>query len=142
MLVSTLFALLGLGALCWIVFNLAVYALPFAVGLTTAMYLYAAEQGVFLSIMAGLSVGCFIAVLWELAFGRVRSLPLRVALAFIYAVPAGIAGFHTSKALATFADATPIVSAALGWVGAFAVAGTALARISGWRRDTVDSSTA
>ena len=40
MFFSTLFALFGLGALCWILINLAVYALPFAIGLTSGMYLY------------------------------------------------------------------------------------------------------
>lgn len=35
MFFSTLFALFGVGALCWILFNLAVYALPFAIGLTS-----------------------------------------------------------------------------------------------------------
>ena len=39
MFFSTLFTLFGLGALCWILFNLAVYALPFAIGLTSGMYL-------------------------------------------------------------------------------------------------------
>jgi len=38
MFFSTLFTLFGLGALCWILFNLAVYALPFAIGLTSGMY--------------------------------------------------------------------------------------------------------
>ena len=52
MFFSTLFTLFGLGALCWIMFNLAVYALPFAIGLTSGMYLYECGQGVFLSIIA------------------------------------------------------------------------------------------
>jgi hypothetical protein len=105
MFFSTLFTLFGLGALCWILFNLAVYALPFAIGLTSGMYLYETGQGVFLSIIAGLFIGGFVAALGEFAFDRIRSVPLKLAIGLIYAVPAGIAGFHAAKGLAEFGSA-------------------------------------
>ena len=72
MFFSTLFTLFGPGALCWILFNLAVYALPFAIGLSSGMYLHETGQGVFLSIIAGLFIGGFIAALGEFAFDRIR----------------------------------------------------------------------
>ena len=105
MFFSTLFTLFGLGALCWILFNLAVYALPFAIGLTSGMYLYETGQGVFLSIIAGLFIGGFVAALGEFAFDRIRWAPLKLAIGLIYAVPAGIAGFHAAKGLAEFGSA-------------------------------------
>lgn len=79
MFFSTLFALFGLGALCWILFNLAVYALPFAIGLTSGIYLYETGQGVFLSIMAGLFIGGLVAALGEFAFDRIRWSPKPLA---------------------------------------------------------------
>ena len=134
MFFSTLFTLFGLGALCWILFNLAVYALPFAIGLTSGMYLYEAGQGVFLSIIAGLFIGGFIAALGEFAFDRIRSVPLKLAIGLIYAVPAGIAGFHAAKGLAEFgsASASAVAITILSWLGALIVGGTAWARVSGW----------
>ena len=78
MFFSTLFTLFGLGALCWIMFNLAVYALPFAIGLTSGMYLYETGQGVFLSIIAGLFIGGFVAALGEFAFDRICWAPLKL----------------------------------------------------------------
>ena len=105
MFFSTLFTLFGLGALCWILFNLAVYALPFAIGLTSGMYLHETGQGVFLSIIAGLFIGGFVAALGEFAFDRIRWAPLKLAIGLIYAVPAGIAGFHAAKGLAEFGSA-------------------------------------
>jgi hypothetical protein len=105
MFFSTLFTLFGLGALCWILFNLAVYALPFAIGLTSGMYLYETGQGVFMSIIAGLFIGGFVAALGEFAFDRIRWVPLKLAIGLTYAVPAGIAGFHAAKGLAEFGSA-------------------------------------
>lgn len=132
MLVSTLFTLFGLGALCWILFNLAVYALPFAIGLTSGMYLYETGQGVFLSIIAGLFIGGFIAALGEFAFERIRSIPIKLAIGLIYAIPAGIAGFHAAKGLAEFGSAGAATITLLSWLGALVVGGTAWARVSGW----------
>lgn len=132
MFFSTLSTLFGLGALCWIMFNLAFYALPFAIGLTSGMYLYEAGQGVFLSIIAGLFIGGFIAALGEFAFDRIRSVPLKLAIGLIYAVPAGIAGFHAAKGLAEFGSASAVAITILSWLGALVVGGTAWARVSGW----------
>jgi len=132
MLVSTLFTLFGLGAICWILFNLAVYALPFAIGLTSGMYLYETGQGVFLSIIAGLFIGGFISALGEFAFDRIRSIPIKLAIGLIYAIPAGIAGFHAAKGLAEFGSAGAATITLLSWLGALVVGGTAWARVSGW----------
>ena len=132
MFFSTLVTLFGLGALCWILFNLAVYALPFAIGLISGMYLYEAGQGVFLSIIAGLFIGGFIAALGEFAFDRIRSIPLKLAIGLIYAFPAGITGFHAAKGLAEFGNASAVAITILSWLGALVVGGTAWARVSGW----------
>jgi hypothetical protein len=132
MFFSTLFALFGLGALCWILFNLTVYALPFAIGLTSGMYLYETGQGVFLSIVAGLFTGGLVAAVGEFTFARIRSVPLKLAIGLIYAVPAGIAGFHAAKGFAEFGSAGPFTITILSWFGALVVGGTAWARVSGW----------
>ena len=136
MFFSTLFALFGLGALCWILFNLAVYALPFAIGLTSGMYLFETGQGVFLSIIAGLFIGGFVAALGEFAFDRIRWAPLKLAIGLIYAVPAGIAGFHAAKGFAEFGSAGSVTITILSWFGALVVGGTAWARVSGWSEAT------
>ncbi|MEM9813418.1 MAG: hypothetical protein AAF913_12165 [Pseudomonadota bacterium] len=132
MFFSNLFALFGLGALCWILFNLAVYALPFAIGLTSGMYLYETGQGVFLSIIAGLFIGALVAAFGEFAFDRIRSAPLKLAIGLIYAVPAGIAGFHAAKVFAEVGSEGSVTITILSWFGALVVGGTAWARVSGW----------
>ncbi|MEM7730537.1 MAG: hypothetical protein AAF311_14925 [Pseudomonadota bacterium] len=132
MFFSTLFALFGLGALCWILFNLAVYALPFAIGLTSSVYLYETGQGVFLSILAGFFIGGLAAALGEFAFDRIRSVPFRLVIGLIYAVPAAIAGFHAAKGFAEIGSAGSFTITIQSWFGALVVGGTAWARMSGW----------
>ncbi len=132
MLASTLFTVLGLGVLCWIVFNLAVHALPFAIGLASGLYLYEAGQGVFLSITAGLFIGGFVAAIGEITFERIRSAPLKLTIGLMYTVPAGIAGFHAAKGFAEFGSAGVVNVTILSWLGALVVGGTAWARVSGW----------
>ncbi|WP_224817160.1 hypothetical protein [Hasllibacter sp. MH4015] len=102
MLASTFLSLFGLGVLGWIAFNLAVYALPFAIGLTSGFCVYETGNGVFLSILVGVLFGGIAVVIGELAFERVRGPILRMVIGVIYAVPAGIAGFHAAKGLSSF----------------------------------------
>jgi len=132
MLASTIFAIFSLGALCWIVFNLAVYALPFAIGLTSGVYLYEAGLGVFLSLIAGLFVGGLLVALGEVTFERIRSTPLKIAIGLIYAIPAGIAGFHATKGFAGLGGSGETTIFVLSWLGALIVSGTAWARVTGW----------
>lgn len=130
MVVTTALGILGFGAALWILFNLAVYALPFAIGLTTAMHLLEAEQGVVLSLGAGLFAGAATLVVGEFTFARVRSVPIRLVIASAYAGPAGIAGFHAAKGLAELAGAGPLPATLLSWLGALIIGATAWTRIT------------
>lgn len=130
MVVTTALGILGFGAALWILFTLAIYALPFAIGLTTAMHLLDADQGVVLSLGAGLLAGAATLVVGELAFARVRSVPIRFAIASVYALPAGLAGFHAANGIAELAGAGPLPATLLSGLGALAIGGTAWTRIT------------
>jgi hypothetical protein len=132
MIASTFLALFGLGVLGWIAFNLAVYALPFAIGLTSGFFIYETGIGGYLSFLVGLLVGAIAVVLGELAFERVRFPLFRVAIGLIYAVPAGIVGFHAAKGLSSLGGTSDTTITLLLWLGALIVGGVAWARVSGW----------
>lgn len=132
MLASTLLALFGLGVLGRIVFNLAVYALPFAIGLTSGLYIYETGNGVLLSLLAGLLVGGIAVVLGELAFERLRIPILRIVIGLIYAAPAGIAGFNVVKGVSSLGFNGDTTITLFSWIGALIVGGAAWARVSGW----------
>lgn len=74
-------------------FNLAIYALPFMVGLSAAQYVWGAGGGILLSGFAALgaalvSIGLVIAVL-----GFAKNPALRLVALAVFAVPAIIAGY-------------------------------------------------
>ena len=132
MLVSALFTVFGLGVLCWLLFTLAVHALPFWVGLSAALWLHAAEQGLLVAILGGIAVAGGVAALGEIAFARLRSVPLRLAVGLVYAVPAGLAGFRATKGLSALSGAGETASLVLAVFGALVIGATAWARIAGW----------
>ena len=131
MVASTLFTVFGLGALCCALFNLLVYALPFWVGLASGLFLHDAGHGLLLSLGGGLFAGAAAVVAGEIAFASVRSAPVRAAIGLLYAVPAGIAGFHATQGLASLGGAGETAILVLSWLGAFVTSGTAWARVSG-----------
>lgn len=132
MLASAFLTVFGLGALCWLLFTLAAYALPFWLGLSAAFWLYGAEQGLLAAILGGLAVAGGMAVLGEVVFARLRSVPLRLAIGLVYAVPAGLAGFHASTGLSALTGTGEAAGLVLAALAALFIGGTAFARVAGW----------
>ena len=130
MLVSTALSLLGLGVICWILFSLAVYALPFFVAVTVGHYLYTSEVGLISAIAAAFFAGAVTLVLGQIAFATIRSTPVRLALGALYALPAGLAGFHAIKGLSQIGSADETWTLVFASIGAVIVGVTAWARVS------------
>ena len=57
MTMSTILSLLGLGVICWVLFSLAVYALPFFLAVTVGHTLYTWEVGLISAIAAAFIAG-------------------------------------------------------------------------------------
>jgi hypothetical protein len=131
MLASAFLTVFGLGALCWLLFTLAVYALPFWVGLSAACSQKAAEQGLFVAVVGGVVAGGAVAILGEIIFARLRSVPLRLLLGLVYAVPAGLAGFHASSGLMALTGTGETAGLILAGLTALVIGATAFARITG-----------
>ena len=55
MFVSAFLSVIGLGFLVWVLFALAVYALPAFVGVSVGMYVYDTEAGVIATLVASAS---------------------------------------------------------------------------------------
>ncbi|SMH27927.1 hypothetical protein [Mesorhizobium australicum] len=107
-------------ALCIIAYNLAIYALPFMVGLSTAQFAYGAGAGFLMSGLAAigaafLSIGLVIAVL-----GFAKNPVLRLIALAVFAVPAAIAGYALVHGVAKNAiDSGVALNLLCGTVGFF-----------------------
>ena len=130
MIISTILSLLGLGVICWVLFNLAVYALPFFVAVTVGHTLYTWEFGLMGAIAAAIIAGAATLIFGQIAFATIRSTPIRLALGALYALPAGIAGFHAVKGLSGLGGAGEAWTLAFATVGAIIIGITAWARVA------------
>ena len=130
MIMSTILSLLGLGVICWVLFSLAVYALPFFVAVTVGHTLYTSEVGLIGAIAAAFFAGAATLILGQIAFATIRSTPVRLTLGALYAFPAGIAGFHAIKGLSGMGDADETWTLVSAGIGAVIVGVTAWGRVA------------
>jgi hypothetical protein len=121
----------GIGLFCWLIFTLTVYALPFFVGLTSGMAAFHVGLGALGSLLVGLVTGILTLGAGRLAFALVNSVPLRAAIAAVFAIPAGIAGYHAVLGLSEIGISSLAWREAFAWIAAVAIACTAWARMTG-----------
>ena len=125
---SLALSIFGLGAICWLLFSLAVHALPFCVGMTIAFAVLQGGSG----IVAAFAVGGFAAgitlALGRIAFAAARLPLIRTFIGLLYAVPAAIAGYHLSYGLGAISIAEE------GWRAAFALVGAGLIGVTAFSR--------
>ena len=120
----------GLGLFCWLLFTLAVYAPPFFVGLTAGLAAFHSGAGVIGALIVGVLAGGATLVIGQIAFATVRTPLIRVLIGLLYAVPAGIAGYHASLGLAEIGVPSENWREAFAIVGAVLVGATAFARMT------------
>ena len=89
----------GLGFLCWLLFTLAIYALPFLAGLTAGLASFDSGGGVVGALIVGFLAGGATLALGQIGFVSTRTPLLRVIIGLLYAVPATVAGYQVSFAL-------------------------------------------
>jgi hypothetical protein len=118
--IGIVLSFVGLAYLCWLLFALAVHALPCFAAVTAGVAAYHSGSGPIAAIIAGAIAGGIILALGPVAFTRLRSSVMRAALALLFAVPAAVAGYHAARALAH------LVVPALGWRETVAIAGATI----------------
>jgi hypothetical protein len=130
MFLSAFLSVIGLGFLCWLLFNLAVYALPFFAAVTVGHYALENGAGPVGAIVIALFAGGVAVVVGQVAFATIRSPTIRLAFGALYALPAGIAGFHAVKGLSQTGGAGETWTLVFASIGAFIVGVTAWMRIA------------
>ena len=117
MIIAILLTSGALAMLAWIVFNLAVYALPFFAGISAASLAYAHGSGLVGAGVVGLAAGALVLALGRTTLTTVSTPTMRILIIVAYAAPAAIAGFAVTRHIISWA--TPSET----WRMMFAVAG-------------------
>lgn len=122
------FAVIGL--LCWLLFTLAVFALPFFVGMTVGLWSHETGAGLFGAFLIGaFAAGVTFAIgQFLLAALRKKWLKLLVALAFV--APATLAGFYATYGIVRHTMPSETWQFVFSIVGAVAVGVTAFIRVT------------
>lgn len=118
----------GLGFFCWVLLTLAIYALPFFVGMTAGLYAHGAGAGPFGAIVLGLLAAAFTLVIGQTIFSLVRTPVLRIAVALMSAVPAALAGYYATFRL------SGLTITSVPWRQVFALIGAVVIGVTAWAR--------
>lgn len=118
----------GLSFFCWLLFTLAIYALPTFAGLSAGLAAFHSGAGVLGALVFGLVAGGATVACGQLTVAIWRTPLIRVFIGLAYGVPAAIAGYQVSFALAG------IGMPSVGWQTAFAVIGAIVAGCTAFSR--------
>lgn len=130
LVIGLILNLFGIGLFCWLIFTLAIYALPFFVGLSAGMSAFHSGAGVIGALLVGIVAGALTLGIGQIAFAAVRPLVLRAIIAAAFAVPATIAGYHAVSALSQIAVPSLVWREIFASIGAVFIGGAAWARMT------------
>jgi hypothetical protein len=127
--IAIVLSVFGLGFLCWLLFTLAIYALPFFVAMTVGLWAHHSGASPLGAVIVAIVAGVLTFVAGQAVFAATRSPVIRGAIALLFAGPAAIAGYHATFALAGIGlvDGWRV---AIGVIGALFIGGTAWARLT------------
>lgn len=123
----------GIGLFCWLIFTLAVYALPFFVAVSVGIIAFHSGAGILGAPLIGIVVGAVTLTIGQTAFSNARSLILRVVIAASFAIPAAVAGYHVVLVM------SQIGVPSVAWREVFACLGAAFIGGTAWIRLTVSA---
>ncbi len=130
LIIGPVLSLFGIGFFCWLLFILAVYALPFVAGLTAGLAAYHSGAGIPGAITVAIIAGGVTLTIGQIAFATIRSPLIRGAIGLLYAVPAVIAGYNGTLGFAQMGVPSAGWRVTFAVIGAVAVGGTAWARMA------------
>jgi hypothetical protein len=128
-----LFNVAGIGVFCWLIFTLAVYALPFFVAINAGIFAFHSGAGVLGTPLIAVAAGGMTLAIAQIAFAMTRSLILRAIIAAVFALPATFAGYHVALAMAQIGVPSLVWRELFACLGAVFIGGTAWTRLATYR---------
>lgn len=97
--IGILFSIAVIGFFCWLLFTLAIFALPLFAGITAGTWVYGTGVGWPGAILVGFAAAGLTYALGQFLFATVRSIWARLLIAAVFVVPAAAAGFHATHGI-------------------------------------------
>ena len=130
-ILAILASLAAIGLLCWLLFTLAVFALPAFVGATVGAWAYGTGAGVPGAILIGLVAAAVALAAGHLLIAFARPMWLKLAVAVIFVAPAAVAGFHATHGIVKHLMPSDAWQITFSVLGAIAVGITSFIRVAG-----------
>jgi len=140
--IGILLSIAAIGLLCWLLFTLAVFALPFFAGITAGIWAYGTGAGWLGAIVVGFVAAGLTFGIGQLLLATARPTWARLLIAAAFVAPAVIAGFHATHGIVKHAMPSETWQMLFSVIGAIAVGSAAFVRITGMTAYGVSSSQA
>ena len=121
----------AIGTMCWLLFNLAVFALPFFIGLNAGIWAYGTGADWLGGILIGLIAAGLTVAVGQGLLMLVRPIWARLLIALTFVAPAGVAGFYATLGIVKHMMPSETWQIIFSVVGEVAVGVTAFLRVAG-----------
>ena len=130
-ILGILVSIAAIGTMCWLLFNLAVFALPFFIGLNAGIWAYGTGADWLGGILIGLIAAGLTVAVGQGLLMLVRPIWARLLIALTFVAPAGVAGFYATLGIVKHMMPSETWQIIFSVVGAVAVGVTAFLRVAG-----------
>jgi len=128
-IIGIILSIAAIGVFCWLLFTLAVFALPFFAGVTTGMWAFDTGAGWLGAIVVGAVAAALTFGAGQILLVFVRPLWARIVIALAFVAPAAIAGYHATHGIVKHTMPSEGWEVAFSIIGAVAIGATALMRL-------------
>jgi hypothetical protein len=130
MLILLVLNALGIGLFCWLIFTLAVWALPSFLAFAAGMAAFHSGAGMIGAVLVAAIVGGLTLAVGRLACAIARSGGVRAFIAAAFALPAAVAGYHVVQGISQLAVPSSLWRDVFAWIGAASIGGIAWLRVT------------
>ncbi|MCK1323544.1 hypothetical protein IVA94_22125 [Bradyrhizobium sp. 156] len=131
MILAALASLAAIGLLCWLLFTLAVFALPAFVGVNAGAWAHGTSAGIPGAVLVGTGAAALTLAAGHLLITFVRPMWLKLIVAIAFVAPAAVAGFHATHGIVKHLMPSEGWQITFSVIGAIAVGITAFIRVAG-----------
>lgn len=130
-LLGILLSIAAISFFCWLLFTLAVFALPFFAGVTAGTWAYYTGAGWLGAILIGIVGAGLTFGIGQILLMIARSLWARLVIGLVFVAPAAVAGYHATHGIVKQTMPSETWQIVFSVIGAVAVGVTAFVRVAG-----------
>ncbi len=129
-ILAILATLAGIAALCWLLFNLAVFALPLFAGVTVGAWAHETGAGIPGAVIVGTVAAALTFGLFQLLILVARPAWIKLVVILAFVAPAAVAGYHATFGIVKLTMPSDTWQLVFSVVGAAAVGITSFMRLT------------